>query len=174
MKVPTELLLGWPTDCNDFISGWIVDQNPMMSLIYLFFLISITVLGHFIQVVSGCLRLVDSKRMEQVSVRTQIHMLHTPKESTDPRSQNQLCKKMLFQQQKKKTIAQRWKQTPSQLLFFCLFVLSNGMMIIMFITISTWSYGRHVSHTEGKKKKEETMQLGKSKWKWRPVGQSAF
>lgn len=57
-------------------------------------------LGHFVQVVSGCLRLVDSTRMEQVSVRTQIHMIHTPKESTDPRSQNQLRNKMLFQQQK--------------------------------------------------------------------------
>lgn len=154
MKVPTELLLGWPTDCNDFISGWIVDQNPMISLIYLFFLISITVLGHFIQVVSGCLRLVDSKRMEQVSARTQIHMLHTPKESTDPRSQKSTMQENALSATKK-TIAQRWKQTPSQLLFF-LFVLSNGMMIIMFITISTWSYGRHVSHTEGKKRNNAT------------------
>lgn len=86
-----------------------------------FFKISITVLGHFIQVVSGCLRLVDSKRMEQVSVRTQIHMLHTPKESTDPRSQNQLCKKMLFQQQKKNNSTTVEADTKPASFFVCLF-----------------------------------------------------
>lgn len=144
-------------------------SNPMIYLIYYFylfiFLITITVLGHFIQVVSGCLWLLDSTRMEQVSVRTRIHMIHTPKESTDPLKINAAIKCCLSN---KKAIAQRWKQTPSQLLFF----------------LKSWHDDYYVDHDfhlnvrstfpahGGEIKKNKTMQHGKSKWKWRPVEQT--
>lgn len=104
-------------DCMTlFQAGLLIKSHDFLNLFFFLF-ISITVLGHFIQVVSGCLRLVDSTRMEQVSVRTQIHMIHTPKESTDLRSQNQLCNKMLFQQQKNNSTTVEADTKPASFFF---------------------------------------------------------
>lgn len=142
-------------DCMTlFQAGLLIKSHDFLNLFFLFYF---HVLGHFIQVVSGCLRLVDSKKMEQVSVRTQIHMIHTPKESTDSCSQNQLCKKMLFQQQKNNSTTVEADTKPASL--FCFVFLSNDMMIMRFITISTCSYGQHFSHTEEKKKKKQQCNL---------------
>lgn len=60
------------------LDNWSNLTGSRIFLIYFLIIISFTVLGHFILAVPGCLWLVDSTGIEQVSVYTQIHMTRTP------------------------------------------------------------------------------------------------